>query len=832
MIKNLLVPLVLLFAAAAEAQTLPRDMPAPYILWTKAEAAAIKQRIDTQDWAKQAAGRDFPPVQAHVSQNCFQNLFRYQVLGDEAAGNAEKETLLSFIGTDVLQKDRSDWQWHHTDVYQQAIRFDILQDKLTPGQKRGVEETLRRFARFGIEGEPLRGFGSYGRHMGEHFAALALRDPRLIRGIFNSPGGMKAFFDTLLDGRFTRESLNEMHLLGQLLLWCRACEKLGLDQYGYGYIGKSGGSVRGLIEGFYRTGLPRLDLPSGPGYGMLNLPRLPMSSATAFPADILPRPLVDFPGKNPAYGWLAGGTSSGFAKDRSIARMNAALALELCHQRYPDAHLDYFLAQLRPAGSDRYYPSLYWGLDPIDPANTSPPPAPSGVYPEAQFVALHADDSPAFWSSSAPAVALTMARHHRGWTGDAMSIAAFYAYNRPLYHNPRASRPGSHWTPSGRSNSSVVVDNLQFDRKIEQTLWITYSRFPQPMERVASRGALYDVVKFAAFRCTPRDSEEPDRYQRLIKKRISLYPDADMERAVFLTREYLCDVFRVVSPRPRAYSWIVHPLGHPAPENAAAWKETTDLEALLGDPSKDNPTFTWANERALDPAAENWTVTALQTSQNPGQLGAAWFDRQVGVRVTMLGEAGTRVYTATPAEPPKTPRRKGKADPADDVSPLGSSVLGGFSLIAARRQVAETTFVAVHEPFEKNQRNLAQVRRIAQTPQAVAVAVIGTDDTKVNDRLLIKLGDDASAPVTLEDKSTGESFTFRDHAYIRITPQRVDLYGPISACKLRFTGTPELIANPAPDQGAIRKGIQSQNGLLIFEQPLDDGREKKIQKGE
>jgi hypothetical protein len=41
------------------------------------------------------------------------------------------------------------------------------------------------------------------------------------------------------------------------------------------------------------------------------------------------------------------------------------LILELAHQRWPDAGFGYFLCRQKPLEDGVYYPSLFWGLDPV-----------------------------------------------------------------------------------------------------------------------------------------------------------------------------------------------------------------------------------------------------------------------------------------------------------------------------------------------------------------------------------------------------------------------------------------------------------------------------------
>src|SRR5207253_807186 len=63
-------------------------------------------------------------------------------------------------------------------------------------------------------------------------------------------------------------------------------------------------------------------------------------------------------------------------------KMIFPLWFEVAQQKWPQDRYDYFLAQMWPPGEDRYIPSLYFGLGPVDAAKVKPPPAPSWVAPE------------------------------------------------------------------------------------------------------------------------------------------------------------------------------------------------------------------------------------------------------------------------------------------------------------------------------------------------------------------------------------------------------------------------------------------------------------------
>ena len=92
--------------------------------------------------------------------------------------------------------------------------------------------------------------------------AAALQDEELIRGVWNSNGGLKYYFDDYVsDGQFYNEEFGKQYsTIGKILLWARAMERLGLDGLGYGYTGKGGATIRKYLGSYLTLGYPRVDL--------------------------------------------------------------------------------------------------------------------------------------------------------------------------------------------------------------------------------------------------------------------------------------------------------------------------------------------------------------------------------------------------------------------------------------------------------------------------------------------------------------------------------------------------------------------------------------------
>src|SRR5207244_1461385 len=88
-----------------------------------------------------------------------------------------------------------------------------------------------------------------------------------------------------------------------------------------------------------------------------------------------------------------------------------------------------------------------------------------------------------------------------------------------------------------------------------------------------------------------------------------------------------------------------------------------------------------------------------------------WFEQSVGVRLTMLGVRGTEVYLGD--------------GPITDGPPHGrldGNREGCVPMVLARRHAVASTFVAVHEPYDKQPR-VKRVKRIDESNEAVGLAV-------------------------------------------------------------------------------------------------------------
>ncbi|MBM4019568.1 MAG: hypothetical protein FJ288_14825 [Planctomycetes bacterium] len=811
----------------------------PFLLWTKDEAAAIRRRIENEPWA---TAQYEAMLKETGNGQTFRNLFRYQVMGDESVVNAEKKYLVSLIGNNPRLFKGDTGGGRHYDQYLSVLRYDALYDRLSSAERQGLEDTFRDFIRHHCEEETLRFTRTswlpnmqWPRPMTAHLMAVALRDERLIRQCFNSRGGWKYFFDDYLgDGRFYFEEFGKQYsMIGEMFLWCRGLERLGLNELGYGYTGKGGATMRRFVESVVEIGYPRVEIPGGlPHYPQITMGDARASGLSGAPPYVFQKSIVmgympGGAGGNPR--WIAANMNGRDHKNAKVDKMLHPFWFELAHAKWPDGRFDYFLAQMRRPGEAAYAPSLFWGLGPIDPKKVSPPPAPSYVARERGFVLLRADESPAYWESEAPAVALQLATYYVHYAHDCFSLLGFYAMNRPIYLNRQISNGyggGCPWTDSARGHCGVMVDGLQY-LSDDADAAKGHPHWPNPIGEVPTRSAFDPLVKFVAARARPvGGTVSLDNRQPLAGGTLSLdlrreepevWPGVDMTRALFLTRQYLCDFFQLSSNRPRRYEWQVHALGQF--QNDPAWKPTDELNdrlydtgnravaALLSDPVE-RDRYQLKGVVRLDAGRQSWTATVLQTCALPdagAALGKAWYDRRIGVRVHMLGEPGTVAYAG---RSPVSRSQGGKEQNKGERSELPNEV-GGTTVLVSRTTPA-TVFAALHEPFKDTRPIIESFRCVQQTAEGVAAAVRGGPGSPVNDRLLVRFGDRYGQPLTLAGE--GESFTFADRAYVRIAPDRVDVSGDLRAMTLAVSGKPALFVN-----GQHREARYLEGRLLLGE---------------
>ncbi|MFP4054605.1 MAG: hypothetical protein ACLFV7_12160 [Phycisphaerae bacterium] len=830
----------------AEAGT--ADVEHPFLLWTPAEAKAIRDRIENDPEAKirlqKTIERSKHGKHGHPT---LLNLFRYQVMGDEEAGQREKAQLLKFAGsvpeplTKAFQEKAKGKKWvrgnasfsdrHMRDEQTlNVLRYDVFYNELTDAQRKEIEDSFRAYIKFHVEGHrPWHPDFRYGRMtwlpnmhwprtIGTHLMAVALRDEEAIAKMFNSVGGFKYFFDDYLgDGRFYMEEFGKYYSnIGTMMMYCNGLSRLGLDRYGYGYTGKGGATMEKFLHMNIDIGYPATKIPGGRDiYTIVSMGDTPNSRFG----------IAGLGDDTQVAGYLPDG--SGGTRYFGASRMNGPLPklrlpawYEMAATRWPDGGFDYFLYQMREPGEQKYYPTLFFGLKPLAKNDVSPPKVESFVAMERGFAMLRAEESPKYWQSGKPAVSLQFGMYYVHYAHDCFSLLGYWAKNRPIYvrgwggrggvtnesiqRHPRGYIGKHPWHDTVRGHAGgVVVDNLK-------AMPIDSGEEGIPSHRI--RKGFHPEVKFVAARVEPREvvdthwefNEEKDNMDVVqVKSFRGIYPKVDLERGLFLTDEYMLDVYWLDSNFPRQYDWHVTGMGSHRLDKSLGWKETAELRGsmLYRDVDAEQPEGVeqhgndlW-DVRKATVGDKTFSTVILQDCYlddvSKSKLGKAWYDRGVGVRVTMLGAPDTAVFAGRPPFGGK----RGK-------SPFPET--GGATLLV-RRKAEDATFVALHEPFEGGTDKAPSTRleRIAEDPsRGLAVKISGG---KLNDRILMTLKGDMDKPVTLE--GDGESFQFTDYAFIRIEGDTVKASGDLSAMTLTVPdGVKKLTINGKAAEAKIAGG--------------------------
>jgi hypothetical protein len=608
--------------------------------------------------------------------------------------------------------------------------------------------------------------------------AVALRDEKLIRKTWSAYGSYKWYFDNYLsDIGFYHEEFSKMGATpGAMLLYCIALERLGLGKLGFDYKGKGGATMRGHIESLIHIGYPRVELHSNrahyPIVTMGDLRGGGSSQKWNLPSPAFQHSMVmgrTSGSKGGSVRWVAHGAWGGETRGNLpqwdgysgfTPKMQLPLWFELAHKRWPDAGFAYFLAQMRPDGQDRYIPSPLFGLGPVDPSDAKPPAAPSAVWPERGMVMLRAEQGPDYWESPAPAVAMRLAANYAHNVRDSFALLGFYALNRPIYIN-RQVTPGyaSGWTRSVQSHAGVRVDKNEPGFTTEVTV---RSDFRGPVRFVSATSS-------------------------------KVYEGVELTRSLMLTREYLLDLTTRTSTTEHNYHWLVHALGQAQYDRADVWKPSEQPKTLDKLP----------NVRKHSPGAESWSVRALQScafsDKTKARLPKAWYDRKIGVRLSMLGCEATDVFSATTPLPLKKWRDKSRKTQVAEIP----SEVGGVTFIVSRR-ARKTTFAALHEPFEGGVHRINEFRTIARSDNALAAAIV-SKAANVNDRAMVQFTGVGDKPVTLSDAR--EAFTFSGHAFVRIGDGKVLVTGGLKGMRLVVAGRPKLIVNGQAAHAEIKSGV-------------------------
>ncbi|HVR87210.1 MAG TPA: right-handed parallel beta-helix repeat-containing protein [Planctomycetota bacterium] len=383
--------------------------------------------------------------------------------------------------------------------------------------------------------------------------------------------------------------------------------------------------------------------------------------------------------------------------------------LEVAYKRYKeegyawvlslDPERASFIRRGRPAFS---YVALTHGE--LLPERPAPPTAPCGLYPSMGFAMIRSDESPGFWTSGALSAVVRLGNRIGHGHEDYFSLI-LHGQGRLLYpdlnviqYEPR----WLNWTAEGIGHSTLLIDHE--------------SPAPGAFE---TRHDFAPEVKFFAV--------EGSSFER-----------STQSRSLFMTDSYVADVFRAADTdgHERTFDWVVHGLGRLYPGEPRAYRKSDDLVPFYG----------WVEHEKSRSTDGGWQ--------------ADWIQGDSGIRLTVTGAPGTRVYAGEGplVDGPPHARLDGHPEPS-------------LPLVLARRRAATTTFAAVHEPYMGRPR-IKSVSLLAETDAGIAV---GVD----SDRLLLGWG-----PKHVLLRGGEEAFQFTGHAFVRVGPE-VIARGEISGLRVR-----------------------------------------------
>lgn len=733
----LLLPLAGLcfLLAAGPVSAKPAEVAHPFLLWTAADLESMRAQWKS-DPAYQARFRAFLD---HPHGKPVSGLLRYAVLGDAAAGEAEKAEFLRVIRS---EPPLGGAQWVT------VLRYDLLQPLLSESEREETAKVFREYIRqtFELGGVFNRDLfddsANYSRYDAREYTrsnwlpniigprkisanlmALALRDEGLIRSTWAAYGSWKWYFDQYLaDVGFYSEEFSKMGSLpGEMIVYCTGAANLGLDALGFGYQGKDGATMRGHLQSPILVGYPRVDLGSErPQYPMLTMGDLRTSGSSVvkpLPTMAVQHAIVVGYLPNGEGGnvlWRAHGAWGGTVRGPKMAqwdgftnytpKMQIPLWFEIGHKRWPELGFGYFLAAMRALGDSAWPSTPLFGIEPVKPGAIPPPAAPSALYPQRGIAMLRVEETPAYWESPAPAVGLRLATKYAHSVNDSFALAGFVAFNRHIYLN-RQVTPGyaAGWSRSIQSHCGVFIgsEEPKFDDAAAH-----WSSFRPDLKTVAMRSSL-------------------------------IYPGSTVERVFALHRSYLLEVTRVrqEAAQPQPVRWMVHSLGKADPKGfAAAPAWPAGLHPL------ENP------RSAKGPITTTFTQTCALEDPQQAVLPASWYDRRIGVRVTFTAPPESTTWLATTPLPVRT-RTEPDGRKVEEGVPTEA---GGETLMLEVPGAPEVTLAVLHEPFEKGAPRISGFRETARDAGSVTLEVGGPGQA-VHHRVRIPLGAGDGTGLKLEE---------------------------------------------------------------------------------
>ena len=425
-----------------------------------------------------------------------------------------------------------------------------------------------------------------------------------------------------------------------------------------------------------------------------------------------------------------------------------------------------------------YTPSL---IDhPPLPEKIELPPAPSKVWPTYGLAMLRSDESPDYWTSGkAIAVFQIMSKGYGHDHRDKFSISLhgagrlFYPdYNALQYENPSVG-----WTRNSVAHNTLIVDEGE----------------TQDAELTALRQEFSPEVKFLASSAG------------------GVFEGVDQTRALFLTKEYLLDVFHASSPVPHVYDYVLHSFGRVEPRQPEGFEPTKALmkRYWLVDDQKGMIT----NE----PWILDFVIEEKPGSRS-GSYAREWYEHKAKLRLTMAGEPQTLVvHGVWGNELAKLVSEQHKGAKLDQLA----------TVVARRTDQRTALFVACHEPCQGDDQ--PQIMRVVTLSRTKDSAVIRIDAKDFTDYAAVSFGPQAEGAehtLAVPGEQPPQFFAFRNYGYARITNNgSVTLRGDWTGLRLPGARGP-VISNGKPAIASINEGTLVGRPPIAFEnrseQPLPE----------
>ena len=411
-----------------------------------------------------------------------------------------------------------------------------------------------------------------------------------------------------------------------------------------------------------------------------------------------------------------------------------------------DPNREAYIGRGRPAFS---YVALTHG-DPL-PAQPQPPPAPSGLYPSMGFAVLRSDESPRYWTNGGLSAVLRLGTSVGHGHNDYFSLILhgrghlLYPDLNVIQYEPR----WLNWTAEGIGHSTLLIDHES----------------PEPGTQ-SMRHDFTPEVKFFAVEG-------------------SAFEKSTQERALLMTKDYVADFFRAADTegRERTFDWVVHGLGRLYPGNPAAYRPSMDLI----------PYYAWVDRERSRATDGLWQTDFVQSRAGILEREGVPSESETGVRVTVLGAPGTRVYVGEGplVDAPPHFRLDGHPEPSCPVA-------------LVRRQAKSTIYAAIHEPYS-DRPSIRNTSLIQETGEAIGMKV---EADGFSDRLLVGFGSTPGA--TTLRAADGEAFRFTGYGYVRISDQTVMGRGKIEALRIRTAQSDlSLTINGMKVPATVRDGFLS-----------------------